>query len=97
MRGYIEKYEVEQPTYAEAFTALGNVARFATSNPLVRLVVVLDPSYSDADDRHFLESISAGCRNIGLDVHGSPIIRPGTNPSPAFLTADAPTTAGDSW
>lgn len=96
MRGYIEKYEVQQPTYTEKFIAGGAAMRFATSTPSIRLVIVLNPILTNRDDTHFLESVQAGAREVMLDVRGSPIIRPETNPSPA-LVGDAPQTAGDTW
>lgn len=96
MRGHIEKYEVQQPTYVETFSAGGAAMRFATSTPSIRLVVVIDPTFTDGDDMHFLESVQAGVREVTLDVCGSPIIRPAKNPLPA-LAGDAPQTAGDTW
>lgn len=96
MRGYIEKYEVQQPAFQEVTTAFGAVGRFPTGRPQIRLSIVLDAALEDVDDQHFLESIQEGVREVVLDVRGSPIVRPVKNPSPA-LVGDHPQTAGDTW
>jgi len=62
MRGYIEKYEVQQPAFQEVTTAFGAVGRFPTGRPQIRLSIVLDAALEDVDDQHFLESIQEGVR-----------------------------------